>query len=731
MTRRNYVLATALIAVAVLAGCADFGWIDTRYQPNVGTKDSGIARLQRISTASGWVDYFKAQLEARQVREQMPFDFGAVLFSGVPEVATLSDVDQQAAPPAPAFAAEDGASANVGGGERAAGPDDFTSTNVQVVGVDEADVVKSDGEYFYLLSNGELRVIQAYPSSSLEEVGRLLVRSDVYGQELYLYNNTVVLIQQAYGDEYFYSDTILEEDFIGVADVVDGDGGIARGAPGEDEPADADVAIATTIAPRVYRERVIVTSVDVSDPATPTVTSSWEFDGSTVTSRMIDGILHLILYEYPSLPYDMRPEDVTIDSITEYIPTYSRKDGAGEERDSGTLIKWSDFYRPVDPDGFGITAVITVDISNDASDFSSVAVIADSGSVYASTTALYLTDPEFDYFFDYREQTDIHKFNLSAAGADYVSSAAVDGRLLNQFSMGEHNGYLRVATTTGEPWAWDEATSKNHVVVLGERDGDFFEMGSVRDLAPGERIYAARFVGDRGFLVTFKQVDPLFTLDLANPEAPRVVGELKIPGFSEYIHLLDKDHLLTIGRAATLDGRAMGMQLSIFDVTNFADPQLKFVEEIGTQGTYSEAEHNHKAMTFYEPEGLLALPVTVYESLPGREWGEYSFNGLQVYAISAESGISLRGQMPVSPTDEPYQTYWGWTRGHFIGDMVYAVTELGVHAATIVDPGSIVEHLEIADAPQYGGGIYVDDVFFDVVDEDGATLVTEPVTPIR
>jgi hypothetical protein len=252
-------------------------------------------------------------------------------------------------------------------------------------------------------------------------------------------------------------------------------------------------------------------------------------------------------------------------------------------------------------------------------------------------------------------------------------------------------------------------------------NGDTLEtVGSITGLAPGEQIYSARFLGERGFVVTFRQIDPLFAIDLSNPAAPSVAGELKITGFSEYIHPLDENHLLTLGRAGDEDGAIEGLQLSIFDVSDLSDPQLMTAKQIGGPGTSSEAEYNHKAMTFYPQEDLLALPAQIY----GNYW-EYQTSAVQVYHVTPEGGITLRGQISTEP--EPaaeYPSYWGWSRGLFIDDMVYAVTETGVQAALLSNPDDVTQSIEIEGSPNVDVGGFDDFVVFPA--DEGAVGSSEP-----
>jgi len=265
---------------------------------------------------------------------------------------------------------------------------------------------------------------------------------------------------------------------------------------------------------------------------------------------------------------------------------------------------------------------------------------------------------------------------------------------------------LRIATTTG--WSGgSQPTAKNHVFCIGEQDSKLVVIGSLEDLAPGEEIYAARFIGPRGYLVTFVTIDPLFTLDLSDPTDPKVAGELKVPGYSEYIHPWGDDHLLTIGKdALEVDGNAwyQGLQLTIFDISDFSDPKLLHRTEgenkIGDRGTSSEALYNHKAFIFWEEQGLLAIPVDLYEhaSPPTEpwEWGLLTFKGLYVYRVTLNHGFEFLGRIKtLAQMDQYWLSYFDYTRGVFIDDRVYAVTPATVSSAEVIDIANTIETLPL------------------------------------
>jgi len=229
-----------------------------------------------------------------------------------------------------------------------------------------------------------------------------------------------------------------------------------------------------------------------------------------------------------------------------------------------------------------------------------------------------------------------------------------------------------------------------HVFCLKNNGETLDVIGSIRDLAPGERLYSARFVGERGFLVTFVQVDPLFTLDLSDPANPAVAGELKVPGYSTYLHPLNENYLLSLGQDTTLEGDVVkngGMQLSIYDISDFSNPQLLHTAKIGDSGTYSEAMYNHKAITFWPEQNLLALPVNEYAVTPsenGDIW-ENTFNGMVVYHLTDDYDFEMIGKMNLYTWDESDTTYYSpsWYRGVFIEDYFYGITSHVVKAGPV------------------------------------------------
>src|SRR5690606_1011521 len=246
--------------------------------------------------------------------------------------------------------------------------------------------------------------------------------------------------------------------------------------------------------------------------------------------------------------------------------------------------------------------------------------------------------------------TEIFKFKLDGTDVEFYRSAQLSGTILNQFSMDEYKGNFRVVMTEGN--MWDEKTpSKNHLYILNEK---MEQVGSVKGLAKGERIYSARFMGDKAYMVTFRETDPLFVIDVADPVKPKVLGELKIPGFSNYLHPLDEKHLIGFGYETTTRKNPQGgepfiitkgMKISLFDVTDFHNPKEKFTEIIGGQGTYSALQYDHKALFQHKKRNLFGFPVSIYEEGAKDFEVDYKGSGALVYEITPEHGIILKGDL--------------------------------------------------------------------------------------
>jgi uncharacterized secreted protein with C-terminal beta-propeller domain len=323
--------------------------------------------------------------------------------------------------------------------------------------------------------------------------------------------------------------------------------------------------------------------------------------------------------------------------------------------------------------------VLTVDLERGLPAVDSDALMTDADTVYASTGGLYVAthrwlDPAGRPPEGIR--TAIHRFDASQRGTTtYTSSTEVRGFLLSQWSLSEHAGHLRVATTTAPAW-WDGGgDSESFVTVLSLDGGRLTEVGRVGGLGRGEQIYAVRFIGDVGYVVTFRQVDPLYTVDLSTPAAPRVLGELKIRGYSAYLHPVGEDLLLGVGQDATARGRQLGTQLSLFDVSDPANPAR--LHQLALPGASSEVEYDHLAFLYWPATGLTVLPL--------ERWDE---NG-PVFIGAAGFRVDRAGIADLGRISHPVKAEWrGQIRRSFVvGDRLFTVSEAGMLASPLATPG--------------------------------------------
>ena len=573
------------------------------------------------------------------------------------EAVDMMPLEKSAAPESEA-ALDVSASGAEGGAEGGA---EYSGTNVQVEGVDEADIVKNDGEYIYVVKDSTVRIVKAYPPEYLTEIYQVTFKNDGFSpHEMYVDGETLVVI----GSVYDYLNYFVE---------------------GSSEEGD------------YYGEMTEVYVFDVSDKTDVVLERQLAFEGYYSSSRKVDDMLYLVSNKYSDFWWwDM--EDIDNNDL---VPLYADT----KEDKVLTACACGDVWYPPSVDSTDYMVVAAIDLSNSDSEVVTEVVIGWSGNVYASRDNLYIAEPYWNPVFwddwggSWDDETIVHKFSLGEDMA-YIGSGSVPGRTLNQFSMDEHNGFFRIATTKGQSW---DNSSTNGLYIL---DSGLNVAGKVEGLAPGEEIYSARFLGDRAYMVTFKSIDPLFVIDVSEPTAPYVLGELKIPGFSDYLHPFGEDYLIGFG----LDAEAFtdedtdewgaeaawfqGVKLAMFDVSNVKAPVELHREIIGDRGTYSELSYNHKALLFDEEKGIMAFPITVAEipqsvkdavDLPSWTYGEDVFQGAYVYDVSVENGFELRGTVTHYDNFEAEYVY-GWDYSKFvdrilyIGDYFYTVSQAVVQA---------------------------------------------------
>ena len=591
-------------------------------------------------------------------------------------------------------------------GSRPAETGDFSGTNNQVAGVDEGDLVKTDGEHLFVLAGDGVDIVNAWPADELAVVSHITTPG--WERSLFLHGTRLTVISQ-------------ENTWAPNADT-DTSGGVS----------------ALSWWNHTWQPHVNVTVIDVSAVDSPTILEQTTLDGWLVDARAIDGRVLVVTqdtFDIPApavitipppvdidpMPVDPAPVDpgtiadssrVSIDmpiSIgiapfpsdgtrhvyedesnyrvrlekawdTVAFPRFTVTATAGGSTTSD-LLSAGHTYLPVKATDNNLLSVVSFDVDDDTAGPDAATTVAGvSGSVYASASNLYVSATHWGNWWDTSDAgqtTNIYQFDLQDADVPLTAMGAVPGVTLNQFSLDESDdGLLRVATTSG---FGDRASSG--VYTLAASAGNLQTIGSVTGLAPGERIYSVRFIGDRGYVSTFRQVDPLFVIDLANPAKPRVVGELKVPGFSSYLHPLDATHLLGIGRDVDPDtGRVLGLQLSIFDVGNPASPTRTATYTFAGDGwqSWSAALWDHHALSWFAQQGILALPVQQ------GDWWEGS-NGLVVFKVdtSSPAGFTKLGEITHDGTVQ---------RSVRIGEFLYSISagQVKVHRldAPTVEVGS-------------------------------------------
>jgi Beta propeller domain len=333
--------------------------------------------------------------------------------------------------------------------------------------------------------------------------------------------------------------------------------------------------------------------------------------------------------------------------------------------------------------GLGTLTVLTLDMQRGLPAVDADALMTDGDTVYASEDRLYVASERWLPDDAGRAEilsvsaTGLHAFSTEkAGGTSYVGSGEIPGYLLNQWSLSEHEGTLRAATTSMPPFG-DEGGSESAVRTLQERDGRLVQVGAAGGLGKGERIYAVRFMGDTGFVVTFRQTDPLYTLDLGDPRRPRVVGELKVPGYSAYLHPIGDGLLLGVGQDATEEGRRTGVQLSLFDVSDLADPVRLHQFGLG-ENSYTPVEYDHHAFLWWGPRKLAVIPAYRYAEKGG------SFAGALAFTVD-RAGIADAGRM-AHPAFERFGRL-SYDRAVVVGGRLLLLSEEGVLATALAAPG--------------------------------------------
>ncbi|MEM9213583.1 MAG: beta-propeller domain-containing protein [Cyanobacteria bacterium P01_F01_bin.150] len=564
----------------------------------------------------------------------------------------------------------------------------FSETNTQVDGVDEADFIETDGQFIYHVNGQLLTILDARQPQNLDIATQVSLSGNAYKASSSDDINLAIDAFYPINSNSWINGMYLQGDRLTV---------IASGW----STINADTALSTYYYYPGTSE-VQVTVFNVANPEKISVLESTTLEGSLVTSRAIDDEVFVVTSSNFQLPGPLKLEDSseagsgsgelidiysgstgTYETEEQYLerikdqilelalPNVETTDANGQSVVSGLLTPPTDVYQPLIDDPWQqLTTVSTFDIS-DGNLGVDAATSIPTGWVeetFVSKDYMYLLRTNYQ---GRNTKTEILKYDLNTASL--VAEGTVPGYIDDQFSVDEHKGFLRISTTKG---FGDKST--NNVYVLEQNQSSLDIVGKVEDLAPGERIFSTRFQGDYGFVVTFRQVDPLFTLDLSNPKDPKVLGELKIPGFSEYLQVIPdgkRTLLLGVGQDADPEtGQSENLKVSLFDVTNLENPTE--IDNYIFEGdfTSSEALWDHLAITYSPEHKLLAIPADSYN------YAEYSSkSALHVFEIDGTDGITSLGK--VTHGDE-----WIY-RSLYIDDTLFSVSgqEISAHQIPTIE----------------------------------------------
>ncbi len=533
-----------------------------------------------------------------------------------------------------------------------------SDTNVQVQNVDEADIVKVDDKYIYYVSGKKVVIIDAEKPETSEKIVEINFENEkFYPREIYVNNQKLIIV----GNE--YNDTVKTE----FAEI---------------DSATNDMSIKEDIINVNDDSKSGVIIYDISNVKEPKEIRRVMVDGMYLSSRKIENYIYFVVNKYIYTP---GIKNNNLEELEQYQDQYKPKyiDTAVEEDEK--YIDYDNIYCLDGTDEANYLILVGLNIDNEEE--AEIQTFLGAGQyVYSSEKNMYIATNKITYGDDYEilsENTHILKVALNNGKFIFKAEADVNGQINNQFSMDENGDTFRIATTTGNIWTIDENTS-NNLYILNDK---LEEIGKVAEFAKEEKIYSVRYVGDKAYVVTFKQTDPLFVIDLSNPSNPQILGELKIPGYSTYLHPYDETHLIGFGYDTKEDGTQIttnGLKMVMFDISDLNNPKELFKINIGdSKYTYSELLFNHKALLFSKEKNIIAFPI--YSSS-----GRKSYTRAAIYEIDLEKGFTLKGEIG-TVTDNADEHI---NRIVFINDTYYTLSNSLVKAANM-ETLEVVKEIEI------------------------------------
>ena len=629
-----------------------------------------------------------------------------------------------------------------------ASAEDYSTTNIQVQGVDEPDIIKNDGKYIYTITQGKVVIVEAYPAENMKILSELNISG---ARNLFINGDKLIVLLDSYSYGY-YAET----------------SGIASSA----------------YFPDTAKSSVYI--YNIQDKNNPVLEDKFSIGGYYNDARMIDNYVYLISTEYVN--YDNpRPMPYEVNGISKEI--------------SASEIGYFDY----NDYGYTFTNIASINLDNNKFN-NKVFLTGSSNVIYVSQNNIYLTytkyiDSSFyleevmekviapllpskernevndiisdndkepyekwyevsqivqDYSISLtgKEKSDfdnalleamndfnkekqkelqktiIHKIEIDDGEINYITAGEVPGMLLNQFSLDEYKENLRVTTTTQGSgfFGVSNVESLNHLYVL---DDELEIIGSIENLAEGERIYSTRFIEDRAYMVTFRQIDPLYVIDLSNPKNPEVLGFLKVTGYSSYLHPYDENHIIGVGQEATEEGRVQGVKIAIFDVSDVSNPIEKVKYEVKEQWSHSDALYDHKAFLFDKDKELLVLPMSYQTEKPGiNQYGykEYEYwQGAFVFKINLNE-ITLEKKIThFEEQDETEYYRWNWIynvqRSLFMDNVLYTISQGLIKANDLSNNINDINQLELPINKDYND--------YPIIFDNGGIAVAEPGVMVK
>ena len=563
-------MVATFLAILLTALCFEFGLLP--YFP------TGPLRLETFSSYDELENFLSANMEQAKI-------FGGQHSSFLARSGEVATLDAWSAPA-------------------------HSTTNIQVAGVDEADIVKTDGEYLYVVSGNNVYIIRGYPPQQAEVLSKITL-NETWNIQIYVNGDRLAIL----GGHF------------------------------------TPIRIAY-----MYSGEAFLKIYDISNKASPILTRTLRSNGTVSGSRMIGDYVYAVVNQlavepnYNNVDFHVALPKIYTDTAVTEIPA--------------TEIR----YVNVTDTFYYFTTIIAVNIINDTQEPTHETILTGSTAcIYVSQNNMYLTVPNTSIWLlaaevsRPRDKTLIYRVRLDEDDIVSEAEGAVPGYVLNQFSMDEYNGFFRIATTD-----WTQDGSSNNLYVLNM---NLTIVGELSGLAPTERIYSARFMGDRCYLVTFRQIDPFFVIDLSTPTEPEVLGYLKIEGFSGYLHPYDEDYVIGVGKQGS------NLKLSLFDATNVSSP-IEAAPPFIVSGDWSDSPvlMDHKAFLFDKSKQLLALPISInhYEYYTKSYW-----QGAYVFDISLEQGFTFRGGI-THQNNTSYDYTPPVQRILYIEDVLYTVSEAKV-----------------------------------------------------